>query len=130
MTKKTISKAGTKVMEFDVVGMKYHLTASSRKYLARYVEKIRVEQGGLKVELRREPENQHDENAIAVWVAPENKIELKGMMLGYVPRQVAEVLAPKLDASEISFRAVRLTDIDAEEGNGQLQAICVKKKVS
>ncbi len=44
----------------------------------------------LDIELRREPENKHDGNAIAVYV--------DGMHGGYVPRGVASALAPKLDA--------------------------------
>lgn len=44
----------------------------------------------LDIELRREPENKHDANAIAVYV--------DGVHGGYVPRDIASTLAPKLDA--------------------------------
>jgi hypothetical protein len=46
---------------------------------------------GTVLELRRDRENEHDANAIAVH-AP------GGAMLGFVPRAVAEELAPALDA--------------------------------
>jgi len=42
--------------------------------------------------LRREPDNAHDANAIAVATAD-------GALLGYVPRVLAAELAPELDAS-------------------------------
>jgi hypothetical protein len=42
--------------------------------------------------LVREPDNEHDTNAIRVQVA--------GRYLGYIPRQVAKDLAPELDAGE------------------------------
>jgi hypothetical protein len=45
---------------------------------------------GTALELRRDPDNEHDPNAIAVH-AP------GGEMLGFVPRAVAEELAPQLD---------------------------------
>ena len=48
---------------------------------------------GAPLVLRRDPHNEHDPNAIAV-DAPD------GGQLGWVPRELAEELAPKLDAGE------------------------------
>ena len=47
---------------------------------------------GERLELRREPENEHDPNAIAVHGG--------GAHLGFVPRELAEEIAPALDAGE------------------------------
>ena len=45
---------------------------------------------GNRLELRRDPDNPHDPNAIAV--------DAGGEQVGWVPREVAETLAPELDA--------------------------------
>ena len=45
---------------------------------------------GRPLALRRDPENPHDPNAIAVHVA-------RGEQVGWVPRELAEELAPELD---------------------------------
>ena len=42
--------------------------------------------------LVREPDNPHDPNAI--------RVELGGLYLGYVPRQIAKKLAPQMDAGK------------------------------
>jgi hypothetical protein len=47
---------------------------------------------GSRLELRRDPGNEHDPNAIAVYAA--------GAQAGWVPRELAAELAPKLDAGE------------------------------
>jgi len=47
---------------------------------------------GRPLELRRDPGNPHDANAIAVHAG--------GMQVGWVPRTIAEELAPALDAGE------------------------------
>jgi hypothetical protein len=47
---------------------------------------------GRRVALRRDPANEHDPNAIAV--------DADGPQLGWVPRDLAAELAPKLDAGE------------------------------
>jgi hypothetical protein len=55
----------------------------------------RAEAGpGASLELRRDPGNEHDPNAIQVWAAP-------GDQVGWVPRELAAELAPQLDAGEI-----------------------------
>ena len=43
--------------------------------------------------LVREPNNPHDPNAI--------RVELAGLYLGYVPRDIAKDLAPQMDAGKI-----------------------------
>jgi hypothetical protein len=56
---------------------------------------------GRPLELRRDPDNPHDPNAI--------KVLAGGEQVGWVPRGVAEVLAPALDAGE-PFSAVVLRE--------------------
>ena len=48
---------------------------------------------GSVLELRRDPDNEHDPNAIAVHVAG-------GEHVGWVPREIAAALAPELDAGK------------------------------
>ena len=45
--------------------------------------------------LVREPDNPHDPNAI--------RVELAGLYLGYVPRDIAKDLAPQMDAGKNLF---------------------------
>jgi hypothetical protein len=73
---------------------------------------------GKPLELRRDPENEHDPNAIAVLAA--------GEQVGWVPREVAEVLAGELDAgkpwSAIVLREQRLSPRDPRYGLTMLLA--------
>ncbi len=50
----------------------------------------------LEVELEREPDNEHDANAIAVNI-PILKIAEMSTQIGHVPREIAEAFAPVLD---------------------------------
>ncbi len=95
-------------LEVSVVGMSYRLTPSTRKSLVR-----RVESETIPCEIRREPENMHDENALMVIVG---KGEYKGMHIGYLPRQTALVLSPAIDSGEVQSVTGEITDIDAEQG--------------
>jgi len=58
---------------------------------------------GRELELRRDPANPHDPNAIAVFPAG------GGEQLGWVPRELAAELAPELDAGR-SWAAVVLRE--------------------
>jgi hypothetical protein len=51
-------------------------------------------QPGRPLELRRDPDNEHDPNAISVHLAV-------GKQLGWVPRALAEEIAPALDAGDV-----------------------------
>ena len=74
---------------------------------------------GQPLELRRDPGNEHDPNAIAVH-AP------GGEQVGWVPRDLAEELAPQLDAgkawSAISLRERRDSPRDPRDGLTMLLA--------
>jgi len=73
---------------------------------------------GRPLELRRDAENPHDANAIAVHAA--------GEQVGWVPRAVAEALAPELDAgrpvSAIVLREQRASPRDPRTGLTMLLA--------
>jgi hypothetical protein len=74
---------------------------------------------GRPLELRRDPENEHDPSAIAVY-AP------GGDQVGWVPREIAAELAPALDAGEawaaIVLREQRASPRDPRSGLTMLLA--------
>jgi len=79
--------------------------ASSVKFLGEVFAEIAGKQyyeaevhPGEKVQLEREPDNRHDENAIRV----ENR---KFLQAGYVPRRISSWLAPLIDSGEVWVEA-------------------------
>jgi plastocyanin len=72
---------------------------------------------GAQLELRRDPENEHDPNAIEVRA---------GDQVGWVPRELAEELAPQLDAgrpwSAVVLREQRRSPRDPRHGLTMLLA--------
>jgi hypothetical protein len=75
---------------------------------------------GAVLELRRDPDNEYDSNAIAVHAAG------GGEQLGFVPREIAEELAPRLDAGEpwsaVVLREQRASPRDPRTGLTMLLA--------
>jgi hypothetical protein len=73
---------------------------------------------GSRLELRRDPENEHDPNAIAVHAG--------GAQVGWVPREVAAELAPELDDgrpwSALVLREQRRSPRDPRHGLTMLLA--------
>jgi hypothetical protein len=73
---------------------------------------------GRALELRRDPGTEHDANAIEVLAG--------GELIGFVPRELAEELAPQLDAgrprSAISLREARSSPRDPRTGLTMLLA--------
>jgi hypothetical protein len=73
---------------------------------------------GRPLELRREPDNEHDPNAIAVLAG--------GERIGWVPRELAAEIAPQLDRgspwSAIALREHRLSPRDPRTGVTMLLA--------
>jgi HIRAN domain-containing protein len=74
---------------------------------------------GRPLELRRDPDNPHDRNAIAVYIA-------SGEQVGWVPRELARELAPELDAgcpwSAVVLREQRPSPRDPRSGLTMLLA--------
>jgi hypothetical protein len=75
---------------------------------------------GRALELRRDPANEHDPNAIAVYPAG------GGEQVGWVPRELAAELAPELDAgrpwSALTLREQRRSPRDPRHGLTMLLA--------
>lgn len=72
----------------------------------------------LKAKLVREPENTHDENAIAVYLIEK---PYTNFQIGYLARVVASEIAPRLDAGMEVVEAWVL-DVDLVESKAELQA--------
>src|SRR5215471_5193681 len=102
-------------LTFSVAGMNYRVTPSTQVALS--------ENAPIMVKLVREPENTHDPNAIAVYL----ETYRKGMHIGFVPRQIAESLAPLMDENRVAFTATWLTSIDFSGHTGKLLVVLRKK---
>lgn len=76
-------------IRFKVAGVKY---GHRRQYITKYVR------FGSKFKLEREPDNEHDPNAIKV-LLPVRKGQ-HYLDIGYVPAAIAASLAPRLDTGE------------------------------
>lgn len=69
------------------------------------------------IALVREPGNSHDPNAISVWVMPDDEIEAADYHVGYIPKERAAVLAPKMDSGtdvKVSAAAVLVSPSNPE----------------
>jgi hypothetical protein len=71
----------------------------------------------LHAELQREPDNKHDDNAVAVRLLDK---PWRRFHIGYLPRAVAAELAPKLDSGELEISSVTVTSLDPDEGKGEI----------
>ena len=100
-------------------GMRVAGVAGAGQHHAEAVASHDVEPGR-PLELRRDPANPHDANAIAVHAAG------GGEQVGWVPRELAAELAPELDAGRewaaISLRESRATPRDPRTGVTMLLA--------
>lgn len=107
-----MSKGTIRKQTFTLVGMSYRVTLPMRRELEKNLPFV--------VWLAREPENQHDENAIEVKIGDYN-IPMYPMRIGYLRRQVAEVLAPEIDNGSISIGKAKLISINVDEGTGEIE---------
>ncbi len=103
-------------LETRLVGMQYRTKQPLRYMIAKRLP--------LKVRLEREPDNKFDPNAIKVIC---NQAPYKDIFLGYIPRLVSEVLAPKMD-TEKEYKAplvkgAKLVGIDPLAGTGDLEIV-------
>ena len=113
------AKAKVKEITLTCVGLHYRLT----------ITKLRKLQDNLplQAELRREPENEYDENAIAVWVIEKPFREVK---IGYLKREVAHDLAPQMDSKHFNPHEIWVAELRNEKeavgGNGYVAQLLVK----
>jgi hypothetical protein len=100
-------------------GLRVVGVAGARQHHAAAVA-TEVAEPGRRLELRRDPGNPHDPNAIAVHG------EGGGEQLGWVPREVAAELAPEIDAgrpwSAVALREQRRSPRDPRHGVTMLLA--------
>lgn len=96
--------------ELGVVGLRFRFKEGERRALAKMVDKRGPITG---IRLVREPDNKYDENAIRVYL-PERI--MGGNQLGYLHRQTAELLAPKLDSGSLVVKTAELTELNVADG--------------
>jgi hypothetical protein len=98
--------------ELAALGLRVLGVAGAGRHHAEAIESEAVAPGS-SLELRRDPRNPHDPNAIAVHSA-------EGEQVGWVPREVAAELAPLLDAGEpwaaVVLREHRRSPRDPRDG--------------
>ena len=103
--------------ELTARGLHVVSVAGAGRHHADAIESDAVELGG-RLELRRDPENEHDPNAIAVMAG--------GAQVGWVPRELAAELAPELDAGRpwtaVVLREQRRSPRDPRHGLTMLLA--------
>lgn len=100
-------KKEPKKITFTVVGIHHHTTPPQ-------LEEI-IPELPLMAQLKREPDNLFDRNAVAVYV-DQRPFNFK---IGYLPRKVAEVVAPKIDAGEFASKEIWLTTIEPADEGGE-----------
>lgn len=81
-----------------IVGARYHKGAEANMQTMDRQLKLSKSGTAHGLQLRREPDNIHDPNAVAVWTRFRRGGETVDLHLGYVPRQDAKVLARIMDA--------------------------------
>lgn len=116
-----MTKAKGKLQKYEIelplVGFNHRAVAQTRREIAMEVP--------LSVELRREPENVHDPNAVAVYVLEEPWRELH---IGYVPRAVVALIAHKMDKGKFNPVEAWLTEAEPEGGTGTVRVKYTKRK--
>jgi HIRAN domain len=103
--------------ELTARGIRVVGVAGAGRHHAEAIESDSVAPGS-RLELRRDPENEHDPSAIAVLA--------EGAQVGWVPRELAAELAPELDAgapwSALVLREQRRSPRDPRHGLTMLLA--------
>lgn len=101
--------------DLTVVGLSFRWSKDGRRILKQACP--------FPVSLEREPENEHDENAIKVNVAMHRPIKkLYGRHLGYLRANIAAKLAPVIDDGSVKPVKLWVTGIDLENSTAALEA--------
>lgn len=103
----TPRKGRTWTTELEVIGLRFRWKKDGRAALARMADKADI----TGIRIVREPDNKYDENAIMV-LLPERIME--GRQLGYLHREAAELLAPRLDSGILEVVRAKLTGLDPD----------------
>lgn len=108
------SKGRTWSIELTVVGLNYRWKKEGREMLARNVP--------VPIALEREPDNKVHENAIKVVIAGDYKLtKLRGVHLGYLRANIADKLAPKMDAGTLELVKAWATKVKPEDGTADAE---------
>lgn len=99
-----------KKITLSVVGIQHYLTLSTRRMMNPHLP--------LKCALIREPTNPADPNAIRVEVSEVGPY--KGLKLGHMRRQVAEVWADFMDEGKLVITEAWLLEFDSRLETGEL----------
>ena len=108
MADRQTAKGKLRTLDLTVVGLSYRVTPAK-------MEDIAVD-APLQAELVREPDNNHDPNAVKV-VLIEKPWE--NFHIGYLSREVAKELAPRLDGG-MEIAEAWLLSVDLIESKGEL----------
>lgn len=103
------AKKKLRELDLSVVGLSYRLTPAKMETVAGETP--------LQVKLVREPGNAHDSNAVAVHIIEK---PYENFHIGYLSREVAKEIAPRLDAG-MEIVEAWLLDVDLIESKGQLK---------
>jgi hypothetical protein len=92
----------------DIVGLGFRMKRESRRALRMLVERKGSIPG---LRLVREPDNPADPNAIKVCLPSR---VMHGAHIGYLHRETAELLAPRIDAGVLVIKTATLESVDGE----------------
>jgi len=99
-----------KYLDIQCVGMRHRVTPSTLRDMEALCP--------LKVKFSREPENIHDANAIRVIC---NEKPWRDMHIGYVSRQTAAEISPRLDTGRIELVGGYLNNVNDGNGSGDMK---------
>lgn len=99
-------------LDISAVGLQFRLKRDVRDILAGK---------SFKVALEREPDNRFDDNAIKVLMDDPKKYGLiRGQHIGYIRRETAAELAPRVDEGKVELLSGVMSGVDAETGSADL----------
>lgn len=105
--------------ELGVVGLGFRLKRPTRQIIKSAIDKASMT--GMR--LIREPENKYDENAIAVHF-PERYMH--GAHIGYLHRDSAALLAPKIDSGVLEVAGATLTAVSDDRDDHKTATLLVR----
>jgi HIRAN domain-containing protein len=93
----------------ELIGLRFRWKKDARRVLANMIENKGAVTG---IRFSREPENKYDENAIAVYLPSRL---MSGHQLGYLHRETAAMLAPKLDDGSLVIVSAELQSLNPRD---------------